>query len=585
MDAQVVEYNSNEPNFQNHTVLIVDDTPANLETLYSYFESLGFEIMMAQNGPTALKRVAYMKPDIILLDVVMPGMDGFETCQRLKSDEATKNIPIIFMTALTDTIHKIKGFQAGAADYITKPFQIEEVLARIQTHLQLRDLQTQLEKQNQLLQEEIRERQQTAAALQQANDELELRVERRTAQLAQANASLESEISERWQAEAEIRKLATELTQRVQRRTDELAALYEVTALAGESLDLETILARALNSVLGAAQAVQGTIHLAGETTRPVAQEGFIDLHAASQFGDEPAAWIIAHNEPLFRAEDCSAIKFDLPDGYTGVPIRAGSRVLGALGVNLTATNHAPIEPDLASLLTAIADHLGIVVESIQLRQKAEQAATLEERSRLARELHDSVTQLMYSINLFAKAGKDAYRLDNVAQGEKYLTRLQDTARQALKELRLLLFELRPPELEQEGLIGALQLRLDAVEGRAGVKIQFLVDVDAALPHTYEETLYAIAQEALNNALKHANAALVTIQLQIHIDKINLIITDDGIGFDPQDTARRGGLGLITMRERTDALGGKLLIRSVPDQGTSIQVILTTPVPVKETAI
>jgi signal transduction histidine kinase len=235
--------------------------------------------------------------------------------------------------------------------------------------------------------------------------------------------------------------------------------------------------------------------------------------------------------------------------------------------------------------LTAIADHIGIVVESIQSRQKAEQAAMLEERSRLARELHDSVTQLMYSINLFAKAGKDAYRLNNPAQGEKYLTRLQDTARQALKELRLLLFELRPPELEQEGLIGALQLRLDAVEGRAGVKTQLLVNAEAELPHTYEEALYAIAQEALNNALKHANATSVTIQLQINPEKIKLVITDDGIGFDPQDTSKRGGMGLSTMHERTATLGGEMLVLSVPEQGTSIQLMMNTPVSVKESAV
>ena len=194
MNAKMAEPSSTHPNFQNHTVLIVDDTPANLETLYSYFESLGFEIMMAQSGPSALKRVAYAQPDIILLDVVMPGMDGFETCRQLKANDATKNIPVIFMTALTDTVHKVKGLQAGAADYITKPFQIEEVLARIQTHLALRDLQAQLETQNERLQIEIRERQAAAAALQRANDELELRVERRTAELAQANANLAAEM-------------------------------------------------------------------------------------------------------------------------------------------------------------------------------------------------------------------------------------------------------------------------------------------------------------------------------------------------------------------------------------------------------
>ncbi|MCB0209887.1 MAG: response regulator [Anaerolineae bacterium] len=581
------EHNAAHPNFQDHTVLIVDDTPANLETLYSYFESLGFEIMMAQNGPSALKRVEYVKPDIILLDVIMPGMDGFETCRRLKANDATKNIPVIFMTALTDTIHKVKGFQAGAADYITKPFQIEEVLARIQTHLALRDLQTQLETQNARLQAEIRERQTTAAALQQANDELELRVGKRTAELAQANISLEAEILERRQAEAESLKLATELAQRVQNRTNELAALYEVTALAGESLALETILIRALKSVLAAAHGKQGTIHLVEETVALAAQVGFVGGDAARQFGDKPAAWIIAHNEPLAQIDMATSDgRPGLSNWYMGVPIRAGGRVLGALSICLASADNASGDPDRISLLVAIADHIGVVVESIQLRRKAEQAATLEERSRLARELHDSVTQLMYSINLFAKAGKDAYRLDNPTQGEKYLTRLEDTARQALKELRLLLFELRPPELEQEGLVGALQLRLDAVEGRSGVKTQLLVNsAEIALPDDYEKALYAIAQEALNNALKHANATAVTIQLAINPATIDLVVTDDGLGFDPNNTSHRGGLGLITMRERADTLGGTLQVCSMPEQGTSIQLTMTTPEPLKERAL
>lgn len=553
VDLNISSSNLAQPDFQDHTILIVDDTPANLETLYNYFESLGFEIMMAQSGSAALKRVAYVKPDLILLDVVMPGIDGFETCRRLKSDDATKNIPIIFMTALTDTGHKIKGFEAGAADYITKPFQIEEVLARVQTHLILHNLQSQLE----------------------------LRVEQRTTQLAQANAKLEAEISERRQAEAESRKLATELAQRVQNRTNELAALYEVTALASESLlDLGTILERALKSALRVAQSSRGTIHLLGESTRPVAQVGFGHVKAAREFGDKPAAWMMDHNEPLIQALTVSSpLKPELPDGYIGVPIRAGGQVLGALSICLAPANGPPVGSELTSLLTAIADHIGIVVESILLRQKAEQGAILEERSRLARELHDSVTQLMYSLNLFARAGKDAYRLNNPVQGEKHLTRLEETARQALKELRLLLFELRPPELDREGLVGALQLRLDAVEGRAGVKTQLLANAESQLPYEYEEALYAIAQEALNNALKHATATTVTIQLLINREKVELVITDDGVGFDPQDRTVRGGMGLITMRERTEKLGGALQIRSVPEQGTSIQLTLTPHYP------
>jgi len=391
----MTETTSDLQELQHHTILIVDDTPANLETLYSYFESAGFEIMMAQSGPTALKRVEYMKPDIILLDVVMPGMDGFETCRRLKAVDETRHIPVIFMTALNDTVHKIQGFKAGAADYITKPFQLEEVLARVDTHLALRNLQCQLQSQNEQLQVEIRERHAIAAALQAANDELENRVDQRTAELAQANASLKVEISERRQAEVEIRKLAAELSQRVENRTNELAALYEVTALVSEPAPaLDTILNAALHSVLAASRGTQGTIHLAGDPARLLAQVGFTDPESASHFSEVPATWIIAHNQPLSVADIPTV---PLPPGYTGVPIRGGGQVLGALSLRLPPDADIFVDPDRISLLSAITDHIGIVVETVQLRQTAEQSAILEERSRLARELHDSVKQQVFA--------------------------------------------------------------------------------------------------------------------------------------------------------------------------------------------
>ncbi len=583
MNVGKVVQNSFPAGFKNPTILLVDDTPANLDTLYSYFESLGFEIMMAQNGPTALKRVAYFKPDIILLDVLMPGMDGFETCRRLKADEATKYIPIIFMTALNDTVHKLRGFEVGAADYITKPFHIEEVFARVQTHLAVRNLQAQLQIQNERLQIEIQDRQKTAAALQEANEQQELQVKRRTAELAKANAKLEAEIVERRQAEAESRKLATELGELVQSRNSELAGLYKVTALAGKSLTLETILARALEAVLELTQLQRGAIYLAEEPLSLAAQVGFSGDDDARLLGDELAARIVSQDQII--TADLTPPPHVVPDrrvGYFGVPIRAGSGVLGALSVYTDSAHDLAVDTDPITLLTAIADHIGIVVESTRLRQAAEQAAMLEERSRLARELHDSVTQLMYSINLFARAGKDAYRLNNATQGELYLTRLEETARQALKELRLLLFELRPPELDQEGLVGALQLRLDSVEGRAGVKTQLLVEEEADLPEDYEESLYAIAQEALNNALKHANATAITVQLQVNTAVVQLSIVDNGIGFGPDSGKKRGGMGMATMRERTESLGGEFAVKSAPAQGVSIQLTLPAAPPGKE---
>jgi serine phosphatase RsbU (regulator of sigma subunit) len=135
------------------TILAVDDKLENLKVLIKYLEDSGFELMVAQSGEETFKHIERIIPDIILLDVLMPGIDGFETCRRLKENETTKDIPVIFMTALTDTVDKVKGFEVGAVDYLTKPLQHEEVLARVNAHMTIREFQQQLQEQNVLLQQ------------------------------------------------------------------------------------------------------------------------------------------------------------------------------------------------------------------------------------------------------------------------------------------------------------------------------------------------------------------------------------------------------------------------------------------------
>jgi signal transduction histidine kinase len=129
------------------TILIVDDTPANLSVLVDTLSEAGYQIMVAEDGEDALAQTAHTRPDLILLDVMMPGLDGFETCNRLKAVAATRDIPVIFMTALNETAEKVRAFGAGAVDYITKPIQHEEALARIGTHLTIRRLRQKLEQQ------------------------------------------------------------------------------------------------------------------------------------------------------------------------------------------------------------------------------------------------------------------------------------------------------------------------------------------------------------------------------------------------------------------------------------------------------
>ena len=132
---------------QDSTILIVDDNPTNLSVIADYLEECGFDVMALRKASSALELARVAQPDLILLDVLMPEIDGFEACRRFKADEKTKEIPIIFMTALTNLENKVKGFQLGAVDYITKPIQQEESLARVMTHLELQAQRKRLQQQ------------------------------------------------------------------------------------------------------------------------------------------------------------------------------------------------------------------------------------------------------------------------------------------------------------------------------------------------------------------------------------------------------------------------------------------------------
>lgn len=158
--------------FDKGSILIVDDNPINLGTLFDFLTNAGFKVLVAEDGESGIEKANYARPDVILLDVIMPGIDGFETCRRLKANESTQEIPVIFMTALSQTAVVVKGFELGAVDYITKPTQQEIVLARVATHLTIQRLRRSLQEQNARLQQEIKHRQQAEAELQKANHEL-----------------------------------------------------------------------------------------------------------------------------------------------------------------------------------------------------------------------------------------------------------------------------------------------------------------------------------------------------------------------------------------------------------------------------
>lgn len=372
------------------------------------------------------------------------------------------------------------------------------------------------------------------------------------------------------------------LEQRVADRTRELSALYEITAVASEALDLEATLMRLLERSLEAMGTGMGVIQLLDEDNDKLVlatHQGFSPqvIHQLTSMPKDQgfSERVLQRCEPLLIpdiTQHPQAVHVgQRPHAYLGVPMRAKGKVLGVLSL-LRETNR-PFNVEDVALLATIADQVGVVVENARLRQQAEETAVMEERGRLARDLHDSVTQSIYSVTLFAEAARRLIGEGELTSTQDYLEQLRDTSQQALKELRLLVYELRPALLKQEGLIGALQQRLSTVEERANIRAELISEGALKLKKPIEVGLYHIAQEALNNALKHASASQVTVRISSNATQVTLEVADNGVGFDPDLVADQGGgVGMASMQERTERLGGTLRVVSAPGQGTSIQV-------------
>jgi signal transduction histidine kinase len=374
------------------------------------------------------------------------------------------------------------------------------------------------------------------------------------------------------------------LEQRVADRTRELATLNAIAAKVSHSLDLQEILDSALGQVLAATEMDAGEAYRLDEESQSlvlIAQRGLGEEPAGCEgrisLADSLAGQAAEAGQPLIWRP--GAPGSGTPQDLTGraslqvvvsVPLIAQGRTVGALNLGSHAQHRIPEEE--MSLLAAIGQQIGVAVENAKLYEQAQQLAIMKERNRLARDLHDSVTQALYGIALYAEAASRQLGSGEVRTTAEHLLDIRATAQESLREMRLLVFELRPPMLKDEGLAAAIQARLEAVEARAGMQTEFSVDGDGQLGSEIEEGLYRIAQEALNNALRHAQAASVAVRLAKDQHIARLEVTDDGIGFEPTAVREGGGFGLRTMAERATRLGGTMTVESSPGQGTRITV-------------
>lgn len=384
------------------------------------------------------------------------------------------------------------------------------------------------------------------------------------------------------------------LEQRVAERTRSLEMMYNVRRVSAQLLEINEMLEMSLHEVLTGVGSPAGMIYLMKNSgdypemelsvTKGLSQE-IIEAFDHLEF-ENLVYWKdwMRRDPRIIEIKDLHT-RPHLPDivrqaylrYFLALPMKAASGV-GAVLVILGEEANAFSEDD-KNLLQTIGDQIMNAIEVNRLRQQAEEGAVVQERQRLARELHDSVTQSLYSLNLMVNAARRFANADNMDRARYFLDQLPDISQQALKEMRLLIYDLRPSALESEGLYTALSQRIEVVEKRAGVDAKLECDSNLKVQPQVESALYRITIEALNNVLKHASATRADIRIKEEHGSIVLEIEDNGKGIDLSKGTHAQGIGMRSMRERTELLGGSFYVLSKvgQDSGTIIQAVIPIP--------
>jgi signal transduction histidine kinase len=369
-----------------------------------------------------------------------------------------------------------------------------------------------------------------------------------------------------------------------QRRAEQFRLVAEVSRRFTLTLDIEELLRQVAELIQQTFRYYHVGIGLV-EGDEVVYRVGAGALLEDTQFQFRPArlkigqeslsGWVAGSGEALLVPDVSQDPRYVLLHGSQAcselvVPINVKGQTIGVLDVQSDHLN-AFDQNDL-TMLQSLANQAGVAIENARLYAQARQLAVMEERNRLARDLHDSVSQSLYGMTLYSMAAASQLTAGNLALVAEHLQVLQDTSQDALTEMRLLIFELRPPVLEEEGLVAALQARLSSVELRAGLKTELNAEIADRLQFDKEIELYRIAQEALNNILKHAHARHVVVGIRQLGQTVSMEIIDDGAGFNPEKARAGGRLGLSAMEERAAGLGGRFGVDSQPGVGTRVWV-------------
>lgn len=374
----------------------------------------------------------------------------------------------------------------------------------------------------------------------------------------------------------------------LERRVEEITILNESAALINSTLELDQVLDAIIRQVSRLMQVERCAIF------ELLPEQRELRIRRCRGLGDEYASKVripvgaaavgkaVALRAPVV-VEDIRQVWPETPPPYIqpaiqqvdyrailAVPLISKGNIFGCIAIYYPAPRTFAQEEK--NLLNIFAGHAALAIDNARLYQKARELAVMEERNRLARELHDSVSQSLFSIVLNTEALAHLVERDPV-KSAAIVGRLQDIAHEALAEMRALIFELRPAALEEKGLVQALTNHVDLFRRRNSLEVEFTIEGDRRLPPEAELALYRVAQEAMANVAKHARARRSTVTLGLEGSRASLTVEDDGQGFDlssAEETEGVKSLGLTSMRERVEQLRGTLSIETCPGAGTRV---------------
>ncbi len=377
----------------------------------------------------------------------------------------------------------------------------------------------------------------------------------------------------------ERKKLTENLERQVADRMNALAVLYDIVAETSGSVELISILQRSLQLAVSSIHACIGAIHLFNEEKQKfhlVVQHNLSENNTL-QVDDYLMRYIVKNRVPERNLQTVQVnllLEKNKPVNeiaeYIGIPIRSKGNVLGVISIFREFVQ--PLLKDEISLLNALSEQMGVAVEISQLRQQVETEAIGRERQRIAHDLHDSVTQSLYSLNFQVESWRRSPQRDQVKNFSKWMDILEQTTNQILREMRMLLLELSPVNLSQLGITSALRQRLKTIEKTLAISTVIEANIEEELSPEVEKELYYIALETINNAIKHAHPGKISVMFESNNETLSLEISDDGIGFDVEKGWNAGGIGLKSIQTRAQKIGCELDVYSELDKGSKICV-------------